>query len=238
MASLYGFPWGGLQTARRGPCLRYPCLREWGVGWPENRRYFSAGRVLVAESSQEQVTQILQSAGRKDPGAANELLPLVYEELRRLAQKQMAHEPPGQTIQATALVHEAYLRLVGSQNLGWDSRAHFFAAAARAMRRILVDRARRRQAVKHGGDRRRVDLEPAEVACDDSTFIGAEQLVALDEALDGLERVDARKARIVMLRYFAGLTIRETAKALDLSGTTVKDEWQFARAWLYSEMAR
>jgi RNA polymerase sigma factor (TIGR02999 family) len=192
----------------------------------------------VAESSKEQVTQILQSAGREDPGAANQLLPLVYEELRRLAQKQMANEPPGQTIQATALVHEAYLRLVGAPKLPWQSRAHFFAAAARAMRRILIDRARRRQAVKHGGDRRRVQLEPVEVACEDSAFVGAEQLVALDEALDGLERVDARKARIVMLRYFAGLTIQETAEALNLSGTTVKEEWRFARAWLYSEMAR
>jgi len=192
----------------------------------------------VAGSSNEQVTQILQSVGREDPGAANRLLPLVYEELRRLAQKQMANEPPGQTIQATALVHEAYLRLVGAPELRWESRAHFFAAAARAMRRILVDRARRRQAVKHGGDRRRVGLEPVEVACEDSAFGGADQLVALDEALDELEGVDARKARIVMLRYFAGLTIQETAKALNLSRTTVKDEWQFARAWLYSKMAR
>ncbi len=192
----------------------------------------------MAGSSKEQVTQILQSAGREDPGAANQLLPLVYEELRRLAQKQMANERPGQTIQATALVHEAYLRLVGSSNLGWESRAHFYASAALAMRRILVDRARRRQAVKHGGDRRRVDLEPVEVACEDSTFTGAEQLVALDEALEGLERVDPRKARIVMLRYFAGLTIQDTAKALTLSPTTVKDEWQFARAWLFGEMAR
>ena len=189
-------------------------------------------------SSKEQVTQILQSVGPEDPGAANQLLPLVYEELRRLAQKRMANEPPGQTIQATALVHDAYLRLVGAPKLRWESRAHFFAAAALAMRRILVDRARRRHAVKHGGDRRRVDLEPVEVACEDSAFGGADQLVALDEALDGLERVDARKARIVMLRYFAGLTIEETAKALDLSRTTVKDEWQFARAWLYSKMAR
>ncbi len=190
----------------------------------------------MAESSKEQVTQILQSAGREDPGAANQLLPLVYEELRRLAQKQMANERPGQTIQATALVHEAYLRLVGSPNLEWESRAHFYASAARAMRQILVDRARRRQAVKHGGDRRRVGLEPLEIACEDSAFVGAEQLVALDEALDGLERVDPRKARIVMLRYFAGLTIQETARALNLSRTTVKDEWQFARAWLFSEM--
>ncbi len=192
----------------------------------------------MAGSSKEQVTQILRSVGPDDPGAADELLPLVYEELRGLAQKQMANEPPGQTIQATALVHEAYLRLVGAPNLRWENRAHFFAAAARAMRRILVDRARRRQAVKHGGDRSRVGLEQLEVACEDPALIGAEQLVALDEALDGLEGVDARKARIVMLRYFAGLTIQETAKALNLSRTTVKDEWQFARAWLYSKMAR
>ncbi len=192
----------------------------------------------MAGSSKEQITQILQSAGREDPRAADQLLPLVYEELRRLAQKQMANERPGQTIQATALVHEAYLRLVGAPKLRWESRAHFFAAAALAMRRILVDRARRRQAVKHGGDRRRVGIELVEVACEDSAFGGAEQLVALDEALDELERVDARKARVVMLRYFAGLTIQDTAEALNLSPTTVKDEWQFARAWLFSEMAR
>lgn len=192
----------------------------------------------MAESSKEQVTQILHSVGREDPRAANQLLPLVYEELRQLAQKQMANEPPGQTIQATALVHEAYLRLVGDPKLRWESRAHFFAAAARAMRQILVDRARRRQAVKHGGDRARMSLNQIELAYDPTTLDEAEQLVALDEALDGLEGMDARKAQIVMLRYFAGLTIQETAKALNLSRTTVKDEWQFARAWLYSKMAR
>ena len=192
----------------------------------------------MAESSKEQVTQILQSVGREDPGAANQLLPLVYEELRRLAQKQMANEPPGQTIQATALVHEAYLRLVGDPKLRWESRAHFFAAAARAMRQILLDRARRRRAIKHGGDRARMSLDQIELAYDPTTLDEAEQLVALDEALDGLEGVDTRKAQIVMLRYFAGLTIQETAKALNLSRTTVKDEWQFARAWLYSKMAR
>ncbi len=189
----------------------------------------------MTASSDGKVTQILQAAGAGDSDAAAELLPLVYDELRRLAHQQMANEQPGQTLQPTALVHEAYLRLVGTEDLRWQSRAHFFATAARAMRRILVDRARRRRAVKHGGDRARVSLEKFEPASEE---MPPEQLLALDEALDRLERMDQRKARIVSLRYFAGLTIEETASTLDLSLTTVKDECRFARAWLYSEMTR
>lgn len=189
-------------------------------------------------SPKEQITQIIQTAGDGDPSAADQLLPLVYDELRRLAQREIAKERPGQTLQATALVHEAYLRLVGSANLRWESRAHFFSAAARAMRRILVDRARRRQTAKHGGGKRQTGLHRLEVTCDDATFRGAEQLVALDETLTKLERVDSRKAQLVMLRYFAGLTIQETAQALSVSPATVKTDWHFARAWIFGEMNR
>jgi len=183
----------------------------------------------------EQVTRILKAAGAGDPRAADELLPLVYEELRKLARQQMAHEPPGQTLQPTALVHEAYVRLVDAKNVRWDSRGHFFAAAARAMRQILVNRALRRRALKRGGDRRRVSLDGVEPIADDWP---PDQVVALDEALDRLERVDPRKTKIVMLRFFAGLTIEETAEALGISRTTVKDEWRFAKAWLYREITR
>ena len=192
----------------------------------------------MAASPKQEVTQILESSDSADPSSPDRLLPLVYDELRQLAQRQMANERPGQTLQATALVHEAYVRLVGSPNLRWESRAHFFAAAALAMRRILVDRARRRQAAKHGGGKRRIGLDPVEIVCGDSTFGGVEQLESLDKALNKLERVDRRKAQLVMLRYFAGLTIQETAQALSLSPATVKVDWQFARAWLFGEMNR
>ena len=184
------------------------------------------------------MSRILEAAEPGDPSAADQLLPLVYDELRALAHQRLAKEPPGQSIQTTVLVHEAYLRLVGDQDLRWANRAHFFAAAAKAIRRILVDRARKRRAVKHGGGRARVSLDQLEVTCDDTGPIGPEDFVALDEALDRLDRIDPRKAQIVMLRYFAGLTIEDTAQALGLSRTTIKDQWQFARAWLYREMTR
>lgn len=181
------------------------------------------------------VTQILQAAEAGDPQAAAELLPLVYDELRRLAHGYMARETPGQTLQPTALVHEAYVRLVGRDDISWESRGHFFAAAARAMRQTLVNRAKRHRAAKHGGDRRRVSLDEAELVDDRWT---ADQIEALDEALERLEQLDPRKAKVVMLRFFAGLTIEETAQALGISPTTVKDDWQFARTWLYKEMTR
>ena len=187
----------------------------------------------MTEEADHNVTRILVAIGDGDPRAAQDLWPLVYEELRRLAHQRMANEPPGQTIQATALVHEAYLRLVGEQEVKWENRAHFFAAAARAMRHILVDRARRRQAIKHGGGRARVNLDSLQIADDDRSL---DHVLAMDEALDRLDGMDSRKGRIVMLRYFAGLTIQQTASALGLSSTTVKDEWRFARAWLYHEM--
>lgn len=171
--------------------------------------------------------------GQGRPGTTDELLPEVYDELRRLAQARIAREPAGLTLQPTALVHEAYLRVAGGrQTRRWDHRGHFFAAAAIAMRRILVERARHYRRVKHGGQERRVELDadapaPAEDFAD---------VLAIDQALTRLERIDAGKARVVMLRYFAGLTIEETADALDVSPATVKTEWAFARAWLHHEL--
>ncbi len=190
-------------------------------------------------TAREQVTQLLELAGGGDARASEELLPLVYDELRRLARGQMKKEkggPSGQTLQATALVHEAYLRLVGDADVKWQNRAHFFGAAARAMRRILVDRARHRGRIKRGGDRERVELgdQGLGVAAPGS----GTDLVELDLALARLEADDPRKAEVVMLRYFAGLSIEETAAALSLSPATVKNEWTFARAWLKRELER
>ena len=177
-------------------------------------------------------TRLMTGAASGDAAAADALLPLVYDELRKLAHHRLAHEPSGQTLQTTALVHEVFLRLVGDPNARWDGRGHFFASAATAMRRILIERARRTQREKHGGGRKRLSLDDADIAdeqrCDD--------VLALDEALKELEAKDPRKARIVMLRYFAGLTIEQTAEAMELSKTTVKDEWQFARAWLHGRI--
>ncbi|MFQ5806600.1 MAG: sigma-70 family RNA polymerase sigma factor [Phycisphaerae bacterium] len=184
----------------------------------------------MAEQPVGLVTQMLRAASAGDPQAAAELLPLVYSELRQLAQARMAKTPPGNTLQPTALVHEAYLRLVGSDDPGWSSRGHFFAAAAQAMRQILVEQARRKASPKHGGGRKRVDVEQAEPLIEPP----AEDLLALDEALARLEQADPRKGRIVMLRYFAGLTAEETAVALGLSVPTVEREWRFIRTFLYT----
>ncbi len=181
-----------------------------------------------------EITQLLNAASGGDRKASAELLPLVYEELRKLARARMAAEPAGHTLQPTALVHEAYVRLVGADNtVRWDGRGHFFGAAARAMRRILVERARSRGRIKRGGDRGRVELTDEVMAIEPP----ATDLVALDGALDRLEKHDKRKAEIVMLRYFAGLTIEETAAALSLSPATIKTEWAFARAWLHREIS-
>jgi RNA polymerase sigma factor (TIGR02999 family) len=169
------------------------------------------------------------------PGSSEELLPLVYDELRRLARARIAREPAGLTLQPTALVHEAYLRLVGPEGdeVRWDRRGHFFAAAALAMRRILVERARHYKRIKHGSGQQRVELNADQVAIDPATT----DLVAIDEALDQLAAYDARKAQVVMLRYFAGLTVEETAQAMDLSPATIKNEWMLARAWLHRALA-
>lgn len=180
------------------------------------------------------VTLLLAAASRGDSKAAGELLPLVYEELRRLAAQRLAAEAPGQTWQATALVHEAYLRLTGSDGSGhdWDNRGHFFAAAAEAMRRLLVENARRKNRQKHGGEFRRVSLDEASLSLDPPS----EDLVALDEALDRLNVHDPLKAQVVKLRFFGGLTMPEIAQVLKLSLATVERHWTYARTWLYAEL--
>jgi RNA polymerase sigma factor (TIGR02999 family) len=179
------------------------------------------------------VTQILNAIEQGDPHAAEQLLPLVYEELRKLAAVKLAQEKPGQTLQATALVHEAYLRLVGRDDAErWDNRGHFFAAAAEAMRRILVENARRKGSDKRGGGLVRHDLDDVESA---EPELG-EELLALDEALCRLEEKDPIKAQLVKLRHFAGLTIEEAAQVLGISMTTANRYWAYARAWLHQEI--
>ena len=181
-----------------------------------------------------EVTRILSAIERGDGQAAAQLLPLVYDELRKLAARKLAQEKPGQTLQATALVHEAYLRLVGGRTeVRWDSRGHFFAAAAEAMRRILVENARRKGRQKRGGALARVDLDEAELAC----RIPPDDLLALDEALARLAAEDPVKARLVELRFFAGLSLEEAAKALGISSATAKRYWRYARAWLHRAVA-
>ncbi|HEY2826539.1 MAG TPA: sigma-70 family RNA polymerase sigma factor [Pirellulales bacterium] len=181
------------------------------------------------------VTQLLQAIDGGDPRASAELLPLVYSELRKLASQRLAQERSGQTLQATALVHEAYLRLVGPAELDqqWHSRGHFFAAAAEAMRRILVESARRKQRVRHGGELRRVDFDEQLQISNESCV----DLLALNELLDRLATEEPKVAEVVKLRYFAGLTIEETAQALQLSVRTVNRHWAFGRAWLYERMS-
>lgn len=188
-------------------------------------------RVASSERSQE-ITRVLAAIPEGDKDAAARLLRLVYEELRQLARRLMAREPAGQTLQPTALVHEAYLRLLGDRSPGWEGRTHFFAAAAVAMRRILVERARKRRAAKHGGGRERVTLNERVVPSDPP----AADLLALDEALGRLEALDERASRVVHLRYFAGLGIQETAAMLGISTATVTREWTYARAWLRREI--
>jgi RNA polymerase sigma factor (TIGR02999 family) len=178
------------------------------------------------------VTCILNAIERGDAKATDELLPLVYEELRLLAAQKLSHEPPGQTLQATALVHEAYLRLVGDQPQGWNSRGHFFAAAAEAMRRILVERARRRQSAKRGRSLQKVALDEAVLPVDDAR----EDILALDEALAKLAQEDDKLAEVVKLRYFAGLTLSQIAELLGVTRRTVDRHWALGRAWLYREM--
>jgi RNA polymerase sigma factor (TIGR02999 family) len=181
-----------------------------------------------------EVTVILTAIEQGDPQAASRLLPLVYDELRRLATQKLSQEKPGQTLEPTALVHEAYLRLVGAQSgsAGWDSRGHFFAACAEAMRRILVENVRRKRSLKRGGDRLRQDLEEGLSVVPEPR----EDLLALDEALNNLAVQDPRKAQLVQLRYFAGLTIEEAARALGISSTTAERYWAYARAWLQREI--
>jgi RNA polymerase sigma factor (TIGR02999 family) len=180
------------------------------------------------------VTRILSAIERGDAKATDELLPLVYEELRLLAAQKLSREAPGQTLQATALVHEAYIRLVGDGSDRWDGRGHFFAAAAEAMRRILVENARRKQSSKRGGERRRLDLADVDVPC----RMPPEELIVLDEALCRLASEDPLKAQLVGLRFFAGLTIDQAAEVLEISRATAIRHWSFARAWLYHQVRR
>jgi len=182
------------------------------------------------------VTRILNAIERGDVKATEELLPLVYEELRLLAAQKLSHEPPGQTLQATALVHEAYIRLIGDDSQGWESRGHFFAAAAEAMRRILVENARSKQSQKRGGRLRRVDLDGSALV--DGSDSAAHHLIAVDESLERLARQDHLKAELVKLRYFAGLTGKQAALALGISPATADRYWKYARSWLRLEILR
>lgn len=180
------------------------------------------------------VTQILQQIESGNPSAADELLPLIYNELRNLAAARLKAESPGQTLQATALVHEAYLRLVEREERDkWQSRGHFFSAAAEAMRRILVDNARRKRRVKRGGDRDRQELVEDAIAAPESNL----DLIALDAALEKLQQKDVRKAELVKLRFFAGLTIEQAAAALGIGTSTADRDWSYARLWLFRELS-
>lgn len=181
-----------------------------------------------------EVTRILQSMESGDAKRADELLPLVYEELRKLAAAKMANESSTQTLQPTALVHEAWLRLTGNENIQWNGRAHFFGAAAEAMRRILIDNARRKRALRHGGNLQRMDIADIDVAAVEKE----DELLAMNEALNELATVDKQKAELVKLRYFVGLTIDDVAQILGVSVPTANRWWVFARAWLYERIQR
>jgi RNA polymerase sigma factor (TIGR02999 family) len=184
-------------------------------------------------SSKTTVAQLVESARRGDEQALSALMPLVYEELRRLAASYMRRERPGQTLQATALVHDAYIRLMQDSKLSWQNRSHFFGIAARSMRQILVERARARRAAKRGGSRIRVSLDAGLLA----TEAPAIDLEALDEALTRLEALDGELAQVVEVRFFGGLSIDEAAEALDVSPATIKRRWAVAKAWLARELA-
>ena len=188
----------------------------------------------MATPPAESVTQLLQALSQGHTSAQKELWSLIYEELHGLARGQMAKEPAGLTLQSTALVHEAYLRLIGDENVQWANRRHFFGAAANAMRRIRIDDARRRGRQKRGGGQQRVPIDEANAVLDQDPA----QVLAIDEALTKLEQADPRKAEVVMLRYFAGLSVDETAEALGVAPRTVDSEWRFAKAWLHRELKR
>ena len=188
----------------------------------------------MAEPAPQVVTQLLQEWSRGDQTALDKLIPIVYDELRRQAANYMRRERPGQSLQTTALVHEAYLRLVDQRAVEWQNRNHFFAIAAHVMRRVLVDHARQHQAVKRGGtDLKLLPLDDAETARDENI-----DLVALDQALERLALLDEQQSRVVELRFFSGLSVEETAEVLNVSARTVKREWRAAKAWLLSELSR
>ena len=186
----------------------------------------------MSDPSGRDITQVLAAIAAGEPNAAGALLPLVYDELRRVAAAQLARERPGQTLQATALVHEAYLRLIGDDETSWANRRHFFAAASEAMRRILVERARRRSRVRHGGDCQRVEFDADEIPVE----VPNVDLIALDEALDRFAHEDPQKAELVKLRFFAGLSEQEAAEVLGISRATAARHWAYARAWLFDRL--
>jgi RNA polymerase sigma factor (TIGR02999 family) len=186
----------------------------------------------MSDAPVDTLASTLNAAAGGDQQAAEQLLPLVYEELRRLARARLARLPPGNTLQATALVHEAYMRLAGNRDQQWAGKRHFFAAAARAMRHILVDQARRKRSLKRGGEAQRMDLDELDLA----VAPVPDDIEALDEALTALEQRDPRKAQVVMLHYFSGLTLEETAAALGVSVATVQREWRFSRALLFTQL--
>ncbi len=210
---------------RRGEARGQRSFSQWHFCWPGAAK----GLRLPGVSD---VTRVIEAVQRGDPRAADELLPLVYEELRKLAASKMANEAAGNTLQPTALVHEAWMRLVGNDNPKFAGRAHFFAAAAEAMRRILIDRARHKRALRHGGGQVRVDIQQLELASPDADA----QLLAVDEALDKLAAQDPIEAQLVKLRYFVGLTNDEAAGLLEISPRTARNYWAHARTWLYHEI--
>ena len=206
-----------------------------GTRLADHRWLYSEAPTVQSWRAMTEVTRIISAIEQGDPHAAEKLLPLVYDELRKLAAAKLGHEKPGQTLQATALVHEAYLRLVGGGGqLHWDSRGHFFAAAAEAMRRILINRARDKKRLKRGRERTRIDLEQIAIALDTDH----EELIALDEALERLHQQDEISAQLVKLRFFAGLSLKEAAQSLGLAQRTAERQWAFARAWLYDQLRR
>jgi RNA polymerase sigma factor (TIGR02999 family) len=185
-------------------------------------------------ASRSNITQLLVAWSGGDQGAMDQLMPLVYRELHRLARSYLRRQRPGHTLQPTALVHEAYLRLVDEKNIRWQNRAHFFGLAATMMRCILIDYARNREAVKRGGRTRKLSLTLADQVARQPQY----DLIALDDALRSLAAIDARQSRIVELRFFGGLDIEETAEVLQVSQATVKRDWRMAKAWLYQEMSK
>ena len=189
---------------------------------------------MVYWASMNDVTHILNAVSAGDSGASEKLLPIVYAELRRLAARKLAREAPGQTLEPTALVHEAYIRLVGNADRHWDNRGHFFAAAAEAMRRILIDRARKKKRLKRGARPKRLALKEIDLAYE----MPADELLDLNEALEKLQGEDPAKAELVKLRFFAGLSVEQAAEALGISRATADRHWKFARAWIYHELTR
>lgn len=187
----------------------------------------------MPETPPGEVTRLLSAWQKGDPAASDRLLPLVYQELRRMAKRHMNHQQAGQTLQTTALIHEAYLRLVGQPGKHWENRSHFFAVSSQAMRHILVDYARARLSAKRGGGAQPVSLDEAAVVSVDR----AAELIALDDALEGLKALHPRQCRVVECRYFGGLTVEETAKALQVSPETIMRDWKMAKAWLYRALS-